>query len=95
MTEVSGSDNWKLQNRIQVSASVLVDCNILTVTPDSFLPFFILLPDSFANNFDFLLSNEGVNFCSDIFRAWMENTHFPLKLNTQCQIIFFLIGAIL
>lgn len=89
MTEVSSFDNWKLQKRIRVSASVLVDCNILTVTPDSFLSFFILISDSFANNFDFMLSNEGVNFCSDSCRVCMENTHFPLKLNTQCQIIFF------
>lgn len=69
MTEVSSFDNWKLQKQIQVSASVLVDCNVLTVTPDSFLSFFILLPDSFANNLDFMLSNEGVNFCSDSCRV--------------------------
>lgn len=79
MTEVSGFDNWKLQHRTQVSASVLVDCDTLSATPDSFLPFFVLLADSFANNFDFLLSNEGVNFCSEICRVCMENTHFPLK----------------
>lgn len=77
MTEVSSFDNWKLQKQIQ--ASVLVDCSILTVTPDYFLSFFILLPDSFANNLDFMLSNEGVNFCSDSCRTCMKNPLFLLS----------------
>lgn len=77
MTEVSSFDNWKLQKQIQ--ASVLVDCSILTVTPDYFLSFFILLPDSFANNLDFMLSNEGVNFCSDSCRMCMKNPLFLLS----------------
>jgi len=76
--KVSSFDNWKLQMRMRVSACVLVDCNILTVTPDSFLSFFILVFRQFANNLHYMLSHEGVSFWYDSCRVCTQHTDFPL-----------------
>lgn len=88
MTEKASSfGNWKLQKQMQVAACVLVDCNFLTVTPDSFLSFFILV---------FSLPTTYIT-CSltrmSIFKTAVEYVCnvliFLFKLNTHCQIVFF------